>query len=571
MDRNSERGNLILSIFVAIIILFFFISGYTLISSDKNSVNAIMLENGWTLSNGGDIDDSFSKKKGEELIFYKEIPKNSFVVPAILIDNHYSAIETYLEDNIIYYYGIDELNKGENLGGGWHVILLPKDSSGKELKIKYRFNDDYGKITFKSPVFAEAHDIKEFIIKNSGYDLTMGLFLVIMGLCTVLLTVYSLFYSREYKNFIISGLTSFFLGVYIYTSEGLLQLTSDNLVYNNWIEVLSYYFTIIMFIIYVWSIWKPDFKKTINKPFYFLSGISLLLMLISIVLALAGIVPTYVSMNYISIVNVASLVSVLLLVFQFIKEGSSSKYQIIATHAGFSLIILFIVMIVVKYTDYRSAYKDIVSYALLVSSFLFFCFMYISIIMTIIHIGETTEREKYIIKAHRIDFTTNMRNRMNFFSEFEKSYESKKKFVFILIKLRGLKEVNQHLGYMSSIEMLENFSEIIRKSFNKEDVLGRIDEDKFGVILDLSKRSKEEDYLENFNHEIAKQNSSAYLYHFKIYYGISESDEAADYESLYNATLLKLEAMEEEHEGESVIRDMAKLTFDSIKSIIRDL
>lgn len=113
-------------------------------------------------------------------------------------------------------------------------------------------------------------------------------------------------------------------------------------------------------------------------------------------------------------------------------------------------------------------------------------------------------------KAH-IDLLTGILNKRSFEEYTENTIKSAyetDKYALILLDVDNFKGVNDTLGHEYGDKVLANIGNILRSVFRKEDFLGRLGGDEFGVFLNLTSVSEEE-YI-NFAEKKCEQLCSAF-------------------------------------------------------------
>lgn len=78
--------------------------------------------------------------KGDRIVMERTLPEQWEVMQASLrISIRHSATRVYIDDELIYEYGFDRLEKSKTVGSGYRFINFPSEYRGRTLKISLHF------------------------------------------------------------------------------------------------------------------------------------------------------------------------------------------------------------------------------------------------------------------------------------------------------------------------------------------------------------------------------------------------------------------------------------------------
>lgn len=93
------------------------------------------------------------------------------------------------------------------------------------------------------------------------------------------------------------------------------------------------------------------------------------------------------------------------------------------------------------------------------------------------------EREKILRREMHIDALTGAYSRRYIEDNIQALIEKGRPFTLVYIDLDGLKKINDTLGHAAGDEHLKEFSRLLRKYLNKNDILARVGGDEFYAVL----------------------------------------------------------------------------------------
>ena len=141
----------------------------------------------------------------------------------------------------------------------------------------------------------------------------------------------------------------------------------------------------------------------------------------------------------------------------------------------------------------------------------------------------------------------------------------------IVFSVQGLKEINHELTYTEGDLLIKTFAELLQKVFISSGTIGKIGDSKFGVLLYNNDRQLSRYYIEQYEKKAVLVNSDLYSFYVVALWGVAYSDEAETSEEFFNLAHDRLKEKEEENGNQLVVKDMAKIDFESIEKVFRTL
>ncbi len=569
---NSKMSNHLLAVVLGLFTVVIVIGGFAALVNQKPFKNSIKLNAGWIISKKSIvISDCENSETRERLIYSRTIPHNAFANPNLRFNNHGRIAKIYINDRLVYSYGVEEFKTGKMVGSGYHWVSLPPECGGKSISMEFietRANDHF---TFSYPILGRGEDtISDFLLENF-VNLIISLFLLSMGIAIVALGLVASVFSWEYWRFSVLGAISFLVGVWLFAYTGVIQIFSEDIVFNLWIEYASMYTTPLVILAFIVTIWKPDIKKAVNVPFYGL------FLLYAMVFAITFFKNISYGLHLNSMLPVFQLIDLCIIsqfavmsIHYFISEEKIGQKNAVLLGV-LSLEMIFFTIILSSYFFELDGIEALPSLFLVVSVFTFFVSMLMSIFFGVLTAEEIRMGNEYSKKLRATDLRTGLKNRMSFFSKFERLFSEGKKMTLIVFSVQGLKEINHELTYTEGDLLIKTFAELLQKVFISSGTIGKIGDSKFGVLLYNNDRQLSHYYIEQYEKKAVLVNSDLYSFYVVALWGMAYSDEAETSEEFFNLAHDRLKEKEEENGNQLVVKDMAKIDFESIEKVFRTL
>lgn len=186
---------------------------------------------GWVIYDGSSHPDMDPRATDVWVTTY--IPPHAYIQPSLYFVTSNQAVEVYYESHLIYHSGITD---DENRGTRWHLIDLPRDSSGRSLSfhLSSPFNSQLGVIL--SPNIGNAIEQVFTIIWGDLFcllALPLSLFII------VLVGIYYL--SHRNVAYVYTVIFMMVYSVWLLATSNIRQLFFDSPVFWRTVQLLSIY------------------------------------------------------------------------------------------------------------------------------------------------------------------------------------------------------------------------------------------------------------------------------------------------------------------------------------------
>lgn len=494
---------------------FFFVDH--LFSKDYNSISQnIPLIDAWDITINGtpyhDVSlDNFSfdpVSTGDTITMQRKLPDQlDFVEGVLSLHITQTAVNMYIDDELIYEYGHDRISQNKTVGSGLLFINFPKDYQGKMLKIELIVSEKKAFSKFHSIAVYEWQNIYRALMTENRLPLFLGCFLTIFGLVTCCITVYALLFSRKFFKILCVSLFSICMGLWTLCYYNVIMIFSIPLYSICLLEYLMLFLAPIPLIIYM----REDVNALGNKSIKIIYNILLTVQITAttcmLMLHAGDIVHCAATLKYMQILIVINLI------FFTIIEIINLKYSRQFIHRLF-LIGMLILSGCIAY-DMISYYisrfqgksglplKGISSLGMVIMIFILFVSFYINLTEKMM---QETERN-FLIKSAYTDELTQIHNRrycMEYMNKVKISEEIN--YTVFCFDLNNLKFVNDTYGHAKGDILIKSAAEVIAETFESRGIVARMGGDEFIAISETADASEIASLMEQFQENIHKKN-----------------------------------------------------------------
>ncbi len=478
---------------VAVVLTLVFLCGAMtllfLLQNNGTAPSRTLLDAGWVVTHKSyrEKPESLSQyvlpdgaERGDTVFLENVLPPDLPPQSVLRFRFYHSVVNVYEDGRRIYSYGQENFERHQIVGSGFHYVYLSPDAAGKPVCVQIVVSIDKSQTTFSTFELIPANYANTDFVANHALSLSIGLFLVIFGFLSVLFTLIVAYFNIRNFSFLMIGLLSFALGVWVLGYYKLLQIFSYNFSFNTILEFVCLYFAPIPFCglllhmnkntVQVWK-WNVLLGYTVAISVFFVvalvlhfSEIALFPQTLNFFHALVAVGILYISFSgimYRSNMERSNMIlSIGVAVFSLLCLGDVARYNLflrLGIESGFSLMPLGILLLVL----------------LLVLSFFFSMNKYIS---------EQTERELLATMAY-VDSLTGLFNRAKCNQVFEVLDKGDGDYAVVSIDMNGLKWVNDHLGHSAGDRLLRAFAGVFKASFNGVGTAIRMGGDEFLAIV----------------------------------------------------------------------------------------
>jgi len=420
-------------------------------------------------------------KHGDTIIMSREIPYiGDIPLPTIVFRSYYAAFEFYLDDDLIYEYGMDKYRNNKFIGKKYHFITLPRGYRWTNITFKITANE---KDTFSyfDPIYLGNHpDLLTFIISNNQFVILIGMFLFIFGLFLLTLSILFLQHIPELKIQLFASILCINIGIYLVSYSNMLSifLNTDN-------ETELEYFTLCLFVplCYIILYFMNELKR---------KKIMITLFITSIIIPMIQQFLFYTFSIHLKrtlvLFDLNAIIIYVIIFYCFVRTIKKKKRLFVE---NIQLIGMFVLSTsgVIHLTGYTMTTNRIISAESLTFPIIgigSFIFALTQLSYYLLYITKTFAQRKEhdsLIHLAYADGLTDLPNRasadraMNDLNNYSDDY------CVISIDLNGLKPVNDKLGHPEGDKYILDFSKILKGTFEQYGMCARIGGDEFMVII----------------------------------------------------------------------------------------
>lgn len=166
--------------------------------------------------------------KGDTLIMEYTLPEVTIENPTLVLYTIHSDISVTMDDNTLYAYGQQLREENKLLGYGYHHIGLQKDYSNQPIKIVMHIteNDAFGSL--QTPKIYNGLFVEKDFIINHLVSLAVNLFLIVFGLCVIVLTCTLFGFRQQYFRLVCLSLLAIGVSFWSICTYDLITLFTYN-------------------------------------------------------------------------------------------------------------------------------------------------------------------------------------------------------------------------------------------------------------------------------------------------------------------------------------------------------
>lgn len=484
------------AILCVVLPIFWATDGY-LIKCDE-----IGLDEHWNVSvHGKDYEDVILSKtqyglcnKGDVLVMQRILPDELMCNPILRCYSVHSTVEAYIDDLLIYSYGMERKEKGELLGYGWHNIALPPDYMGKQLKIVFEVTENNAFEGLPAISISDGRSMMQREFALSKYSLTISLFLVLFGILGMFFSLVMHVRSNGFLNIFCIMLFSFTVGIWTLCNSDLILFFTTDLKVKVYLEYCSFYFLAIPLLLYF-----AEYVKGEKCPLIFRRLYSILLLVESAFFACVMFLQANNRVHFPTFVSGQHVIFLLTIIFIFalcIMDYRVTKHAQKGLLFGFILAGLLAMWELFSYnfSKYMTGFSDnkynstVGIAALIVVLALFFDFS--SKVMVNL---QKEAQQSLLEKMAYMDELTGLSNRRRCDEAMLDMDKKDIPYAIISLDMNLLKYINDTYGHEFGDAALREFSVVLQGIFDDTDIIGRMGGDEFFVLMpNATKRLVEE-------------------------------------------------------------------------------
>ena len=420
-------------------------------------------------------------KRGDTLIMTREIPYiGDIPIPAIIFRSHYSAFECYLDDTLIYEYGLNKYIVNKFVGKKYHFITLPRNYRWSHITFKITACEK-GAFSYFDPIYLGNHpDLLTFLISKNQFVILIGMFLFVFGMFLLTLSLLFVSYVPELKIQLFASLLCINIGLYLICYSNMMSIFVDTDA-----ETEIEYFTLFLFIplIYIVLYFMNELEKKKLMIGFFIASV---------------VIPMFQQFLYYTfsvhlkrtllLFDINAVIVHVIIVYCFVRTIRQKKTIFLENLQMVGMFVLsssgFIHLIGYTMTTYRILPLETTTFPIIGFGALFYAMTQLTYYLLYITktYAQRKEHESLIHLAYA-DGLTDLPNRANADKELKALDHSNFDYCIISIDLNGLKPVNDKLGHAEGDKYILDFSKILKSTFEEYGMCARIGGDEFIVII----------------------------------------------------------------------------------------
>ncbi len=421
-------------------------------------------------------------QKGEDLSFTTTItPDESDLFPSIMYLSRYSAVEVFVNDELVHSSNMEKLDGNSFIGVHYTLITIEKQTDPFNLTIVYHVNEDNAYSDFAVPLYGDFRAVNAQFLFDNLFAMAAGIFLIIFGMAFFIITL--VFYKTlpDILSQMFSSLLFVDLGIWILCYYRLLDLFMDTNGHMTEIEYVALYLMVPVIYMVIGCI-QQHYKDWI---FMIVAATSSTICLFLFVLHFSGIAHMNRTLMY------YHLIAMLCVMFLAVTMGKDVyQKKILPAEAiqliGIAFLLASFILNLAAYSLEMIGVIPTNSLTRLMIPMGGLIFVFATLINYFIYISESFARRKeYESLTHLAyaDGLTNLPNRSRYEKYMSDLSNSKMDYLVVSLDLNGLKQINDNDGHTMGDRYLQEFGAILQQSFDGKAFLARIGGDEFVAIM----------------------------------------------------------------------------------------
>lgn len=463
-------------------------------------------------------------KRGDWVVLYGELPQNLTTNGSLCVYTCNSVMSVYIDGEQIYTYGGEDSAAGNYVGYGNCFITLPADAAGSAIKITYLVTENNSFSTIKAPVVYEESSVIRDYLHGKTLLMMVSVALVGIGICISAITFVLYFKSYSMEKMFCIGIFALCAGMWSLCTNDLEFLFTTSLKVKTILEYLCTYLMMLPLLLY----FREDVEKRNAKAemiiYFAIVLIQVQLFLVATVLQLTNIVHfsefKYLYYGFIAIIGVFLLYLIIrgfgsennriLLMCGFIFEAVASLRD--ATYYGFMQLLPINLS-----HDYTSLIP--------IASMIFVSCMFVDFIFDTKRALYASAENKVLQKIAYVDVLTGLNTRRKIEEIFDNIDRHRYEYAIIQFDVNNLKTINDTRGHEKGDLLLTRFSDIMKATFNHDEVLGRMGGDEFIAIIPQAYDYNVDEVLGKLDSAISTDNEAYPDSLLSVSYGYCRSSE----------------------------------------------
>lgn len=440
--------------------------------------------------------------EGDMITVTMEVPVEQFENPALVFQSGHDKIKVYQGEYYIYSYG--ELRYKQNAFIADSQLIIPLDlKKGKEITIEITAGENAFLYEFPEILLMDSMDVGHYKLTGNAVHTYIGLFLMLFGV--ILLTFFAANLKQAYLSsnleLLILALYSALGGIWMWSHYGILEMFWDNTHAIYILNIVSEYVMpiLVLFFFYI---------KLHNQKLQILfKGLTVSAVIFIVIVLLALTVRQY-FWFYSHIILWFYFILIITGLEWYLVQGSVKNKTKLSGFVLASVISYYISIIMCFSTLQKDDFSFAFFHKVYCNTIVFVIVqMFLSYAVPLVNnLQGKTEREVLINLAY-VDGLTGLLNR-NRSEEIMNQirYEEENFYYVIEFEIVNLKKINRTYGYAVGDQILINFANDLRTSFEGAMLVSRYSGNEFIVILENENQDKLDHCMDAFTEKIRVYN-----------------------------------------------------------------
>lgn len=462
--------------------------------------------------------------EGDMLVFSSALPESFILHPVLRVYSIHSVVSVYIDNELIYEYGLEAHNQNKLIGYGYHYIPMLEEYAGKPLRIEFGVTENNAFSTIEEPIIASADYVhRDFMIENR-YQTGIILFIMLFGIVAVVVSGLYIVNRRNMLPLTFAGLFAICIGMWSLCNTNIIMMFTYDLQKKTFFEFGTLYLAPTFLFAYFYE--EINRESKVRKIIYYtLLFAQVMFSTVAWGCQLLGIVRFP---SFLKGCHVLMVLMILFLVIRFLVDLFKGNSRDNVLSYGFECLAIFAACDLLRFNvskfvsvianDHYISLVHIGVLIFVISLIFDFGTKYIRNLKEIIEIG-AYEKLAYA------DYLTGLNNRRYIEELMDDIDKSGNKYAIIEYDLNDLKHVNDTLGHDEGDKYIKEFAMAISSTFEKIGTSGRCGGDEFvTIILDYENINVSE-LLQNLDNRIESINSCNPEWNMSTAYGVAYCDE----------------------------------------------
>ena len=420
-------------------------------------------------------------QKKDRVSMWTTLPDNGEIpFPVIHFKSRYSTVSCYVDDNLVYEYGLMDYKNKAFLGKLNHFITLPSDYAGKTFRIDMYISENNAFSTLEPLKLGSEPDVGGLVTHSCIQIIITGFFMLAFGVAFLCITMFFITAVPEVVNLFIGSLFCICMGIWILCYYNILSMFM-NAPHETILEYTTMYTMVPFCYIMLYLIQNIENKRL----FMIIAGIGCFIPIMQYILHFVFGIHMKSTLPLYHADGVMGFVLVLYYAHKNLKKRDIPTGAMIQM-AG---LVVFTTCEVIHLAIYSLGSFHIAVYPPLAKGIISLGCIYFAMCQLSNYLVNITEA--YATKKENVSLThlayadglTDLANRAKSDSYLESLEDSEDDYCIISIDLNGLKFVNDKFGHIAGDKYIKDFAKVLGNTFGDETFKARIGGDEFLVII----------------------------------------------------------------------------------------